>query len=168
MRKLDLPTLKKSAAHYLGRYATSAANLEKVLQRRVQKWCRLNDADPSDYAQIVSETVSFCVEHGLVDDAVFAESRTRTLRARGWPARRIRLGLAQKGVERGVIDEALEQNEVGDDEAALRFAQRRRLGPWRIAGRSEKRDRDIAAMIRAGFSLDLARATVDRSDIPDA
>jgi regulatory protein len=166
MRKLDLPTLKKSAAHYLGRYATSAANLEKVLQRRVQKWCRLNDADPADYARFVSETVSFCVEHRLVDDAVFAESRTRTLRARGWPARRIRLGLAQKGVERSVIDDALQNDEVGDDEAALRFARRRRLGPWRMTGRSEKRDRDIAAMVRAGFSLDLARTTIDTTDTP--
>jgi regulatory protein len=164
MRKIDLPTLKKSAAAYLGRYATSSANLERVLQRRIQRWCRLNGGDSTAFSDLVTETVAFCVTHGLVDDAAFAEVRTATLRNRGWPSRRIRAGLAQKGLARDVIETALEQDEIGDEAAAMRFAQRRRLGPWRLTGRADKRERDIAAMMRAGFGMDLARATIDRPD----
>ena len=166
MRKIDLATLKKSAAAYLGRYATSRANLERVLMRRVQRWRRLNGGEPDGDQALVADTVAFCVQHGLVDDAAFAGSRTATLRNRGWPARRIRMGLAHKGLERAVIEAALEQDETSDAAAAERFAQRRRLGPWRQAGRMEKRDRDIAAMMRAGFGLDLARAAIDGTGDP--
>ncbi|BCW89695.1 Regulatory protein RecX [Alphaproteobacteria bacterium SO-S41] len=162
MRKLDLPSLKRSAAAYLGRYASSSANLRQVLLRRVRNWARLHpDTDISEKLPLVDEAVAFCVSAGLVDDASFAAGRTATLRQRGWPARRIRMALGIKGVPASLIDEALENDAGDDDAAALRFAARKRLGPWRGANREEKRHKDIATMARAGFSLSLARRTID-------
>jgi regulatory protein len=47
-------------------------------------------------------------------------------------------------------------------EAALRFAERRRLGPFAAApGDRQSRERALAAMIRAGHGFGLARAIVD-------
>ena len=53
--------------------------------------------------------------------------------------------------------------------AARRYAERRRLGPWRAdpARRSGRRDRDIAAMARAGFPVRLAISVIDGTDEDD-
>lgn len=161
MRKIDLPTLKKSAFAYLGRYAASRAMLTQVLQRRVTRWRRLHGGESDDDARLIAEAVAFCASHGLVDDAAFAAMRTETLRQRGWPERRIRMGLRAKGLETDTIETAVDEAAIDDAAAALRFAERRRLGPWRAGNRADKRDRDIAAMMRAGFSPGLARQTID-------
>ncbi len=166
MRKLDAPTLRRSALAYLGRYATSSAGLTQTLRRRVQKWRRLHGGEADGDAALIDETVAFCVANRLVDDEAFAETRVVTLRHRGYPTRRIREALAAKGLARETIAQALENDEGDDEAAATRFAERKRLGPWRRQGRAEKRERDIAAMMRAGFSLSLARAAID-ADAPD-
>ena len=49
--------------------------------------------------------------------------------------------------------------------AACRHAQRRRLGPWRRDDRAARRDRDLAAMARAGFGYRMASRVVDAPDI---
>lgn len=162
---VDLAYLKRAAAAYLARYAASAAQLERVLERRVAKRCRISGADPAVHAETVKAAVAFCVGAGLVDDAAFAAGRTATLAQRGWPERRIRAALAQKGVARETAEAALAGAEIDDAAAARRFAERRRLGPFRPPGvRAEKRDKDIAAMMRAGFGFELARATIGRAE----
>ncbi|MHA1114431.1 MAG: regulatory protein RecX, partial [Alphaproteobacteria bacterium] len=55
--------------------------------------------------------------------------------------------------------------EAADLAAAIAYARRRRLGPWRVAAaRAERRERDLAALARAGFNYDLARRVVDAPD----
>jgi regulatory protein len=63
-----------------------------------------------------------------------------------------------------LIDDGMDENP--DIAAAIRYAQRRRLGPWRsperqraLAERDKIKDqetRDMGAMARAGFSRDVA------------
>ena len=77
--------------------------------------------------------------------------------------------LAQKGVPRDLVDEALEalvetlEDDDPDRSAAWTYARRRRLGPYRRDPevRAERREKDLAAMGRAGFPWGLARAIVD-------
>ena len=46
--------------------------------------------------------------------------------------------------------------------AAARYARRRRLGPFRAAPeREERRQRDLAALARAGFAYDVARRVIE-------
>jgi regulatory protein len=64
-------------------------------------------------------------------------------------------------VDRTTIAAALE-GEDGDEAAAARaLARRRRLGPYRPGERAPYRDKDLAALARAGFRYDVARAVVD-------
>lgn len=127
---------------------------------------RRNDLDPGEALAValplVDEAVAVSIRAGLVDDAAYARARAATLRRRGWPVRRIQAALQLKGVPREEIAAALgtqsEEDEVG---AAQRFAERRRLGPWRLTQRAEKRQKDVAALIRAGFSARLARRTIE-------
>jgi regulatory protein len=52
-------------------------------------------------------------------------------------------------------------------QAAVAFARRRRLGPFRVKDREEKKARDLASMARAGFAYALARKVIESTD-PDA
>ena len=80
--------------------------------------------------------------------------------------------LRQKGVGRTDIEAALEilEAEYANREltAAYKYARRRRLGPYRLPeARAARRDRDLAALARAGFGYDIARRVVDAASVED-
>jgi len=159
--------LTRSALHYLERYATSSANLRKVLERKVLKACESLELDPADYANMVDAVVETVVRNGLVDDRAYAETKLASLRRRGGSARKIEAKLASKGVDRTTIESVLQNDDASDEDAAQIFARRRKLGPFRQKDRTERRDKDLAAMCRAGFSYDVARRIIDADDAPD-
>jgi regulatory protein len=159
--------LFRAAAYYLGRYASTAENLRRVLERKVAS--RIRDwgsdpkaPDPQESATLVDATVAHFLELKLLDDRAFAEARLASLRRRGTSLRQVQAKLSEKGVERDLIAEVIGGDETDDRMAALAFARRRRLGPHRLRDRLERRDRDIAAMMRAGFGLGDARHAIDR------
>ncbi len=153
--------LFRAAAYYVERYATSSGNLGRVLERKVRRraWARGEAAEGHDAA--IATTVQRFVDLKLVDDEVFAEARLASLRRRGTSARMAAARLAEKGVERDLIEATLAADESDDRTAAGAYARRRRLGPYRSRDRAERRDRDVAAMVRAGFSYGDAAAVVD-------
>lgn len=168
-RKVDPAYLERAALHYLERFATSAANLRRVLMRKVDQSARAHGTDPAEGGRWVEALIERYLRSGLLNDAAYAEMKTSGLRRRGTSARAIRMKLAAKGLDADLIDGALAEAEAeaGPDgdaeaEAAWALARRRRLGPFRPAAqRAERRDRDLAALARAGFDLDTARAVVD-------
>lgn len=168
--------LENVALAYLARFAATAKGLETVLMRRVSRSAAHHGSDPADGAALVRALVARYRDAGLIDDGAFAEARARTLHQRGLPLRAIALRLRQKGVGVADIDRALAQlaedaalpggeppdRAALDTAAARAYARRRRLGPWRTpARRAEMRERDLAALARAGFSYGVARAALD-------
>lgn len=168
-RKVTPAYLQRAAMSYLERYASSAENLRRVLRRKVDKRCRLRGEDPAEFHEMIDEVVAKSLRSGLIDDARYAEARVATLRRRGGSARAIQAKLSAKGVGRSTIAAALEGEEGDEQEAARAFARRRRLGPYRPGERAPYRDKDLAAMARAGFRFDLAREVIDgvRDDEPE-
>ena len=174
-RRPTAASIENAALHYLERFASSAANLRRVLLRRVERAAR---AYP-DEAEALRESGTQAIEAlltrwraaGLLDDATFAEGRVRSLRRAGGSTRAIRARLTARGVEGAIIDAALETGpatEPGaepDWEAALVLARRRRLGRFRPPeARAAHRDKDLAALGRAGFSWEVARRVVEGED----
>lgn len=171
-RPVSREWLFRAAAYYLGRYASTAENLRRVLERKVAS--RIRDwgddpkaPDPGEAALMVEATVAHFLELKLLDDRAFAEARLASLRRRGTSIRQVEAKLSQKGVDRELIAEVVGGDETDDRAAAMAFARRRRLGPHRLRDRTERRDRDIAAMMRAGFSLGDARAAIDHDPDED-
>jgi regulatory protein len=157
--------LRRSALHYLERYATSESNLRRVLERKVLKACMALELDPGDFSDMIEAVVDSCMRIGLVDDRTYAETKVAGLRRRGGSARKIEAQLAAKGVDRAMIETVLQNDESSDEDAARVFARRRRLGPYRTSGkRAERRDKDLAAMCRAGFAFETARRVIDATD----
>lgn len=163
--------LRNAALHYLERYATSSAHLRRLLMVKVARSAAAHGTDPEAGAAEVAALLGDLEGMGLLDDEAFARARARGLHRRGNSARTIRAALAEKGVAAETIDAALEslaeESAHPDLAAALSYARKRRLGPYRgAAERAAMRERDLAALGRRGFGYDLARRVIDARD-PD-
>ncbi len=168
-RKISPKSLEAAALHYLERFASSAENLRRVLTRRVTKSARVHDIDQEEAAGWIDDIVARFARSGLLDDRTYAESLAHSLSRRGVATRGIRGRLMQKGVASDDIDHALaalsEKTGDADLTAALALIRRRRLGPHRAPdARAAFRDKDLAALARAGFSYDLARRVIEVDD----
>jgi regulatory protein len=169
-RKATAKYLENSALFYLQRYASSAANLERVLLRKVERSAKAHDTDPVEGRRHVRDIIAKLHRNGLLDDRLYAESRARSLNRRGASGRMVRMKLAREGVEDDHIDHAFEELREDyaepDLAAALNYARRRRIGPYRTDPRTrqDNRERDLAALGRQGFSLDLALKVVEIAD----
>jgi regulatory protein len=163
--------LDKAALFYLERYASSAENLARVLMRRVEKAARAGISDRDEGRRLVDALVERYRARGLLDDRTYAEGRAKSLLRQGRPRAAIARRLAAKGVGSDAIDQALgslkEESPDPDLSAVIAFARRRRLGPWRLKDRAEFRERDLAALGRAGFSYELARKVVSAETVEE-
>jgi regulatory protein len=164
--------LEAAALAYLERSDSSVENLRRVLMRRVERAARRDAADRGQARLWVAAVIDKVAALGLVDDRRYAEARGMTLRRAGRSARPIRLGLAGKGVAPEAIDAAMARAEedpgAAERAAAIAFARRRRLGPYQPEGeRAAMRQRDLAAMSRAGFGYDLVRGVLLARSVED-
>ncbi|HYV87226.1 MAG TPA: RecX family transcriptional regulator [Candidatus Polarisedimenticolia bacterium] len=159
--------LEAAAMHYLERYSASSAHLEKLLLHKVRRSEIQHGTDAVEGAAIVRALILRLQASGILNDCRYAEAKAASLRRRGGSGRSIRAALSARGIASDVAQHAisLADEEQGSGEADLtaarRLAQRRRLGPWRAKNRAEHRMKDIAALGRAGFSYDTARAVID-------
>jgi regulatory protein len=155
--------LERAAVYYLERFSSSSENLRRVLMRKARR--RAGTGPGPEIAAMISEVVEKAVRSGLVDDAAYAGAKLSTLMRRGASTRTARATLAAKGVAPDTVAAALSSNAPDDAAQARRYAERRRLGPYRHPPDPAKRDRDLAALCRAGFPYRLAVAAL--SSDPD-
>ena len=129
---LDHHKLEELALRYVERFATTRARLRDYLRRKLRERGWKGDADP-DLAAIADKFASL----GYVDDAAYALNKARSLSGRGYGKRRLVQKLRFAGVEDADGEDA---RSLADEEAvasALRFAERRRLGPVRSGRRRQ-------------------------------
>lgn len=161
--------LESAALHYLERFASSSANLRRVLMRKLARSAAALGSDAREGARLVDEIIARYLRAGLLDDRGYAAQQAMSLRRRGASRYGIRGKLAVKGIDAELIDETLErlEREPGEGElaAACALVRRRRLGPFRPGdARAACRRKDLAALARAGFGLDVARRVLAARD----
>lgn len=167
-RRITADYLERAAMYYLERYSSSEANLRRVLSRKVYLSCRHHGDEPAGFAPMIEAVISRKVASGLIDDRRFAENRVASLKRRGTSGRMIGARLAAKGVAREVIAQTNTADPADELAAAIIAARRKRLGPWRTRGeRADFRQKDIAALMRAGFGGAIARAVIDGEEASD-
>lgn len=166
--KISASYLENAALHYLERFSSSRANLRRVLMRKIDRSLAHWGGEREDAAALAESVIAKLTGLGYLDDSAYAEAKVRGLRRKGTSAKMIRATLASKGVEAETSDAAMaEQEPESELAAAFTLARRRRLGPFRPAEkRAEFRAKDLAALGRAGFSWEVARAVVEAEDIP--
>jgi len=142
---------------YVAKFATSRAKLRAYLARKIRERGWDGPSEPP-----VEALVAKAVRLGFVDDAAFALGRARSLTARGYGGRRVAQELHVAGIDEtdGAAARDLAQEEAV--EAALRFARRRRLGPFGPKQADPSgREKQLAAMVRAGHGFRLSKVILD-------
>jgi regulatory protein len=169
--KITPSYLENAALHYLERFASSRANLTRVLMRKVARSVLHWGGDAQDHAAQVDATIEKLARLGYLNDAAYAEAKVRALHRQGKGSRTIRATLAAKGVGGDLAASALAQlaEDVPEPDlaAAIRLAKKRRLGPFRLSDRDEMRQKDLAALARAGFDFDTCRQVIE-AESPEA
>ena len=164
-RPFDEETLEQAALTYAGRYATTRARLTLFLERKLRERGWSGAAEPP-----VQALVERMATLGYVDDRAFAGARAAALGRRGYGERRVREALRAAGIEEEDAAEAREDARNSAWQSALRFAERRRFGPFAsVEPDRDGREKVLAAFLRAGHPLDLARRLAQSrpGEIPD-
>ncbi len=157
------------AVHYLERYAASVEGVRAVLLRGLQRAAQRGEVIPDEAPAWVEATLQRLSGLGYLNDRIFAEVKVRSLRSRGASSFKIRQALAHKGVDADLVAEALDGEDMADDwQAAVTFARKRRLGVFADeAVRVERKQKHLAALARAGFSMSLARRIIEAESVED-
>ena len=156
-KPLTKDRLHELALFYVGKFATTRAKLASYLNRKVRE--RGWDGDhPPDIEALVQRLAA----SGMIDDALYALSKSRSLSERGYGAARVRQTLRAAGINE---DDGAAARELAAEEAAasaLKFARRKRIGPYALTALDRPaREKALAAMVRAGHGFELARAVVE-------
>lgn len=166
-RKATPKSLENAAIHYLERFSTSRANLKRVLMNRVARSAKAHGTDPNEGLGWIETLLDKLEGLGYLNDKAYAETKAESMNRRGKPTNQVRWALKLKGVDQDTAEGALsklsdETEGEPDRAAALSYARKKRLGPFRPPDlREEHRAKDIQTLARAGFGWDLAREIID-------
>jgi regulatory protein len=156
--------LERWALYYLGRYASSAENLRRVLMRRAR---RHSPQTAHEISALIDALVVRFRGAGLLDDAAYAAGCVQSLHRRGTSLQAIRARLVAKGVAASDVTAAVSglRSAAADPDlgAACAFARRRRLGPYRRSAADHVRE--LGAFARAGFNRRVAEAVLACVDV---
>ncbi len=155
-KPLGAVRLEELALAYVARFATSAAKLEDYLRRKLRERGWEGDGDPP-----VAAIAAKFVANGFIDDAAYARAKSGSLLRRGYGQGRIGQALHAAGIAEEVREEV--RAGVGEQRrAALAMVRKRRFGPFG-SGAADRgsREKQIAALLRAGHRLDSARELVN-------
>lgn len=115
--------------------------------------------------EIARETADRMVQLGLVDDESYARRWAAMLwREKKYGPRRIRQGLMQKGFDRELIDQVLEEMDdafAGEESAdQLEGLIRRKYARYLTDGDPKGRNKTVNALLRLGYDYDQIRGAL--------
>ncbi len=162
LQPLTVARLEELALAYVARFATTQAKLRDYLRRKLRERGWNGEGSPP-----VDALVERYVALGYVDDEAWARMKAGSLLRRGYGARRVGEALHVAGIGEELRDD-FRPGEREQRQAALVLARRRRFGPFAVRALDRAvKEKQVAAMMRAGHRLDIARQIVDADD-PDA
>lgn len=156
-KPLDSASLRELAFAYVARFATSRARLGGYLARKLRErgW---QDAKSADPAALVAQMA----ERGYIDDAGYAAMKAGSLLRRGYGKRRVANMFYADGIDEDDRREADALCAAERISAIVALARRRRFGPFADTIADDKtRERQLAALIRAGHEFGLAKKLLD-------
>lgn len=169
--KLPKPPTKSRlmniALYYLERFESSEENLRTVLRRRIDKYVFLNrEYNPVAAYQWVEEVIAECLKQNFVNDERFALLKIESYLKAGKSRRYIEQKLKQKGIDEKLVASYFDNSAYSELETALDFAQKKKIGRFRPdkENRLANRQKDLAALIRAGFDYDVAKEVLESED----
>lgn len=168
---MKFPDLQEYAITYLARYNNTEQGLVRVLKAKLRRWALKAEQEclePSEISeglrkgqQQIPEIIAKVKRLGIINDQSFAEYKVTSLIRSGRSQKVIQNKLLQKGVDSNVIQSVLDQYQDKDVEllAALVYARKRRIGPFRRVDREENaelKQKEQLSFARGGFSFGMS------------
>lgn len=168
--------LLRLAEFYCSKRETSKAKLSKYLERK----CIEQDLEPTVYESWITNVVDACEGSKMVDDARYSEILIRAYTERGKGKRYIESKLAEKGIPKDL--RVIPTDEENEFERALKLADKslkhvqskvsqkmertsrretKKFQP-KINESFEIRQKLLAKLVLAGFSLDIAKKAAQK------
>lgn len=158
-KPLDEARLRDLALSYVARFATTGTRLERYLKRKLRERGWDGEGEPD-----LPALAARFAELGYIDDAVWAGAKSGDLLRRGFGARRIGQALSEAGVDEATRA-AVAPGRWEQRQAAVDLARRKRFGAFsrEPAGAADpaRRQKQLAAMVRAGHGFEIARRVID-------
>ena len=162
--------LKELALAYALRFPGTTERLKKHLHKKVGDAIDAGQA-PVGARRWVDPVLATLTRVKVLDDALYAEHRAKTLHRRGRSTRLITRDLELKAAPKPAIETALDalaEDGATDFKAAVLLAKKKRLGPFGSLSTSTDKEvrlklraKQLGALARAGFSFEVARRVVD-------
>ncbi len=166
-KPLNPEKLRDLALYYVGRFANTQAGVRTYLQRKVRErgWEEEMENTASTADSAIDMLIVRLVELRYIDDAAFATAKADGLMRRGYGGRRVESMLYQSKIAE---DDAMQARDIAQSQrwtAAVRFAQKKRLGPFAaeddarpdiapdFAKARADQQKALAAFLRAGHGF---------------
>ncbi len=172
LKPLNSELLRAIALYYVGRFAVTEKKLVEYLNRKIRERGWENGAAvPSE---LVRNLASDMVRIGVVNDTSVATMVVGQAHRKGFGERRARQMLYIKGVGNTDSNQALGEEQDTPMALALRFAEKRGLGPFRREGKQLDSktmpkiiNREVSALVRAGHAISLASRIVKATSVEE-
>lgn len=162
-KPLGATRLEELALAHAARFAVSAAKLSAYLRRKLRERGWDGEAEPP-----VAAIVARFVAAGYVDDAAYARAKSASMLRRGLGMRRVSQAMDAAGISQDDRADAV-AGEAAQRRSALAQARKRRIGPYGAQSPDRAmREKQIAALLRAGHPLDSARELVNAASVEAA
>ncbi|MBO9428554.1 regulatory protein RecX [Sulfitobacter sp. R18_1] len=122
--------------------------------------------NPEDYGSMIEEAVKYCTDRSYVDDERYTERFVENSTHKGLSKRQIEGKMFQKGVDRDLVEQAIEDSDYDEHAAAEAYARKKRIGKFRRENRNDFIQKDLASLARRGFSYEICSKLID-GDIDD-
>ena len=111
MTIINKEILKKYALNYVEKYNSSKKNLKYILLRKVKKNIINNNEKIKKLEQDIIEIIKELEEQKIINDDVYANSKIYSYLNLGKSKQSIKYNLLKKGVEKEIIENAIDKFE---------------------------------------------------------
>ncbi|TPP04668.1 regulatory protein RecX [Rhizobium glycinendophyticum] len=151
---------KNSAAYRLARRMMSERELADAITRKAKS--KFEGITQAQLAALAANAVAFGRSMKALDDENYAQLRSASAARSGKSVRAVARKLAEKGIERAIIEEALA--EMDELRAAVVYARKKAFGPFRrpdVDADDKRWGKEIASFARQGFGFELAKRVIE-------
>lgn len=158
-KKITARYLENAGVYYLERFSASIAQFRRVMERKITLSCKDHpDQSKESCLALLDDVVAKFEKLGYLNDDAYARSLLYSLTQRGLSRSRILMTLKQKGISADLVATILPDKDADTERlSALRWAKKKRLGPFSLRARENDLQRGLASLARAGFDYDLCQ-----------
>ncbi len=169
-RKITPTYLHNAGLYYLERFSASTGQFKEVMTRKIKKSCMEHPEQSFEESQaMLDDIITRFQENGLLNDELYTRGVVNSLRRMGKSQKAIYAKLKSKYVCPILIQDTLnaydEEHEISSNEAdfkaALTFARKKRLGPFKNPVREIPNEKALGSLARAGFSYTIAQQILE-------